>query len=177
MTEYKRNCPSCGKDVFYRNKYLLTQAIKRDSGCLICSYKKISESKTGNKNSSKRPEVKEKMRIARLKWITKNHGGPCFNPNACKFIDFINKKMNFNFQHALNNKEVWIAGFSVDGYDEKQNVVFEYDEPPHQKPKQKKHDEYKQQCIIDKIKPSMFFRYDEKSGKLNEVISKQEYFI
>jgi len=58
---------------------------------------------------------------------------PYFNPNACKLFDEISKKENIYIQHAMNGGEYRIKelGYWIDGYDMKNNVVYEYDEKEH----------------------------------------------
>jgi len=37
MTEYKKNCPLCGKEQFYKNKYYLRYAIRDNKLCTSCA--------------------------------------------------------------------------------------------------------------------------------------------
>jgi len=124
-------------------------------------------------NKGKHPTelTREKIRIVRLNQIKKLGGGPTYNKNACDFIDRFNNNSNYNFQHALNGGEQMIAGYYVDGYDKERNVIFEYDEPHHSWDYKKKKDIIRQQRIIDKIKPQIFIRYDEKNNRLYDVIT------
>lgn len=58
---------------------------------------------------------------------------PNFNKNACELFDKISTEKNINIKHALNGGEFHIKelGYWVDGYDEINNVVYEYYERPH----------------------------------------------
>ena len=136
---------------------------------------KLSEQKRGVKNPmyGKIPTEthREKMRIAALKRLDRQGIMVAFNPDACHFIDEYGKRNGYNFRHALNGGEECLAGFPVDGYDENKKVIFEYDEPYHCNSKRKKKDEYKQQCIIGKIHPSMFIRYDERENRLYDAMT------
>jgi len=116
-------------------------------------------------------KTREKMRINRLNQI-KSLGNTkrMYNPKACEFIDKLNKERGWNLQHALNGGEVMISGYSVDGYDKDRNIIFEYDEPNHHYHSYKQKDLVRQQRLIDKIKPLIFLRYDEKLHNLYEVI-------
>lgn len=67
-----------------------------------------------------------------------------------------------------------ITGYLVDGYDREKNAVFEYDEPKHNTLSIKKKDIIRQTQIIKFLNPSNFFRYDEKSKVLYDVISGKE---
>lgn len=118
--------------------------------------KAVSESKKGSKNHfygltgsknpatrpevrkklleyQNRPEVKEQHRKIwqRMLFYKKVPTGPFYNINACKFMDEWGPKNGFKFEHAMNGKELAVAGYWVDGYDKEKNVVFEYDEPYH----------------------------------------------
>lgn len=54
MTEYKRNCPECNKEIIYKAKQSYNIAIKENRLCRSCS-------KKGDRNVMKRPEVLEKF--------------------------------------------------------------------------------------------------------------------
>jgi hypothetical protein len=71
----------------------------------------------------------------------------------------------------MNGGEEWIAGFPVDGYDKDKNIIFEYDEKHHSFYKRQQKDIYKQKCIIEKINPRMFIRYDEKNNRLYDALT------
>ena len=58
---------------------------------------------------------------------------PNYNPKSCKIFDEISLKENIHIQHAMNGGEFRVKelGYWLDGYDEKNNVVYEYDEKYH----------------------------------------------
>ena len=93
-----------------------------------------------------------------------------YNETACKFIDELNIKNNWNLQHAMNGGEYKIGPYHVDGYDKELNIVFEYDE------KQSRHtqikgilrDKYRQAYIIEKLNCE-FWRYSERDNLLYKV--------
>jgi len=103
----------------------------------------------------KSEEARQNMRLAAIRRIERNCGVvvPNHNPIACEAIDEYGKKHNYNFQHAENGGEFYIKelGYWVDGYDVKNNVVIEYDEPYHQTLNQQEKDKRRQQQIIDKL--------------------------
>ena len=84
-------------------------------------------------------EHKKNMRISALKFKNKKllaTGGkmvPNFNFDACDLFDKMSLEKNIHIQHALNGGEFHIPelGYWVDGYDQKNNVVYEYDEKKH----------------------------------------------
>jgi hypothetical protein len=58
---------------------------------------------------------------------------PSFNKKACEIFDEISKKENIHIQHAMNGGEYYISslGYWLDGYDEINNVAYEFDEKKH----------------------------------------------
>jgi hypothetical protein len=72
--EWIKNCPKCGRLLHYHNKSNLTRSIKKQQVCNFCSSQtkakdenyihKISLSKMGDKNPSKRPDVQLKISMA-----------------------------------------------------------------------------------------------------------------
>ena len=139
---------------------------------------KLSIQKMGKNNPmyGKKPaeEHRERMRISALNRIKEQGIMVAFNPNACQFIDDFGKKHGYNFQHAQNGGEVLLSGFPVDGYDKEKNIIFEYDEPYHYNNKRQEKDKYKQECIVNKIKPKMFIRYDEKNNRLYDALADKD---
>lgn len=169
-----KNCYWYGKTLSdeTRKKISLSHEGKKRS---INTKKKISHSLKGRKKSSPRSEAyREKRRNQRLNEITDKFGGVNFNQTACRFVEEVNKCFGYNLQHALNGGEIRIAGYSVDGYDKKHNIVLEYDEKHHYyvsdgllKPK----DIVRQGRIIQKINPVLFLRYDERNNRLYDAIT------
>lgn len=200
-------CPNCLSKQSYSQKKCLYAAIKNNTLCKRCSQKgkvisdetklKISENHVGTTgkifsdktrdNMSKNHVgfvgkkhsdlAKERIRILKLERVKMLGGNRTYNPTACKFIDDFGKKNGYNFQHAMNGGEVMVSGYSLDGYDKEKNVVFEYDEPRHQHSSHKQKDIIRQKRIINKINPTTFLRYDEKTGKLYDVIISKNVFI
>lgn len=126
------------------------------------------------RNKPHTQEEKDKIRLGTIKYLNSmpNFNGPRYNPNACKFIDELNKNNNWNLQHALNGGEVCFNGYFVDGYDKELNIVFEYDEKHHYK-------DAEDNILIDKdiirqnkikeILNCKFYRYNEVIQKFYEV--------
>ena len=99
---------------------------------------KISNSHKGKYLSE---ETKYKLRLATINDLRKKGVLPSkrnYNFDACEFIDKLNKERGWNLQHALNGGEVELYGYFVDGYDKERNIIFEYDEPNHDKLGKKK---------------------------------------
>lgn len=90
----------------------------------------------GDRNPSKRPEVKAKIRksiIKRLKDQFGNSFCPSYNKKGCAFFDQLAKETNTFIQHGGNIGEFYIKelGYWVDGYDKENNIVYEWDEKAH----------------------------------------------
>lgn len=81
-------------------------------------------------------EAKRKMRKSYIAELKEKHGetiAPNYNPEACELIEEYGDEHGYDFQHAENGGEYHIKelGYWVDGYDPKENVVIEVDEPHH----------------------------------------------
>ena len=119
-------------------------------------------------------DFKQKLRESAIRVREKMIPGctASYNETACKYIDKLNLENGWNLQHALNGGEVKKFGYYLDGYDEKLNIVFEYDEPKHyadaEKNILKEKDLKRQNYIIEKT-GCRFFRYNEKIDLLYEV--------
>lgn len=190
MYKLTRKCPKCNKELHYSSRRNFNRALKNGGVCFDCNLcghtfnegriasestrEKMSICKKGKKRTD---ELKEKLRYHALERIKKLGITRGYNPKACQFIDEYGKKNGYNFQHAMNGGEVIISGYCIDGYDKEKNVVFEYDEINHTYPSVKIKDGIRQKRLIDKIKPSSFLRYDEKSNKLYDVISSKTILI
>jgi hypothetical protein len=126
---------------------------------------------SGDLNPSRRNEVRKKLRIAAIKRIEKQGFFVSYNKSAREYLDKLNKQSGWNLQHAQNGGEYHIKelGYWVDGYDKKKNIVVEYDEKYHHKPKQKNKD-IRRTNEIRQYLNCKFFRYDEKTKELKEII-------
>lgn len=190
---WKRMCRKCGKEMVYSCRCSFNTGNRTNSVCRNCAT--LESSKYSNKSvfktekyRNKQSEMmkkkrqtesfgelfKEKCRVNKLKKIQEQGVTKTYNKNACEFIDEINKKFGYKLQHALNGGEIVISGFSLDGYDNEKNVVFEYDEPKHNKKSQIKKDSVRQNIIIDKLNPVIFLRFNEEYNRMVDVISGKE---
>lgn len=88
---------------------------------------------------------KLKLRLSSIEYVKRklelngNKLVPYFNIYACQLLDEISALKKINIQHALNGGEFFISelGYWVDGYDQKNNVVYEYYEKEHKTKKQR----------------------------------------
>lgn len=142
-----------------KEKYKSGEIVANMSGAhSVESRKKQSESKTGKKQSKESnikrsisckkagcgklnkgrrctDENRLKFRmnmIERLKKTNKKFHPP-YNEKGCYFFEKLMKETNSFIQHALNGGEYFIEelGFWVDGYDQENNIVYEWDEEIH----------------------------------------------
>lgn len=176
-SEWKRICPTCGKELSYKvySSYLESKEYNRSciecankarrgkpswnankfSGtykkCQICeaefydepnrtrkycSNKCAAISRTGLNNSSKRPEVRHKLRLVKLQKVEEAIGSggqvtPFYNKKACLLFEKLMRENGTFIQHAENGGEFKVIGYFVDGYDKENNIVYEYDEDHH----------------------------------------------
>lgn len=119
--------------------------------------------------------TKAKLRRSTAEYLQNNWSGRVrFSYRGCDYINQLNEKCGYNFQHALNGGEVVIDGFFLDGYDRNNNIAFEYDERRHYK-------DVINNVLIDKDIDRMriihektncrFIRYNETIKCLYEVVS------
>lgn len=126
-----RKCPSCNTILTYTDTGNCQKAEKRKSVCARCAQAGENHPNFGKELPNK---VKRKIRLSNINtWKKKGMCYPNYNIEACKAIDEYGAKHDYNFQHAKNGGEFYIEklGYWVDGYDEENNVVIEYDEPYH----------------------------------------------
>jgi hypothetical protein len=109
-----------------------------------------------------------KMRESAIERVKRNGMPHSYNPNSIPIIEQYGVDNGYKFKHAENGGEYQIPGttFFVDGYDETNNIVIEYDEPHHFRngelhPK----DIWRMNLIISKIN-CIFVRIDYK-GNIN----------
>jgi len=155
---------------------------------------KLSESKLGDKNPAKKfsvrvnisntiknnpriisDETRRKLSIKSKEQMLKRiellgiTPRPNFSLNGCKYLDGLGSEKKWNIRHALNGGEKRIICYFVDGYDENQNVVIEYDEPRHYDiyGQLKEKDRVRMFDIISSTK-CKFYRYNERKKELTQ---------
>jgi len=151
-----RKCPSCNENIKSSSHGHAYNRVKNKCMCYSCIAK----------NRKYSIECREKMRSSAIKRIKLYGNVASFNSIACKFIDEFGKKNGYNFQHGMNGGEVWIDGFSLDGYDKEKNIVFEYDEPQHEKSKNKLNDLNRVENLLKNKHIKSIIRYSEKFNKI-----------
>lgn len=109
-------------------------------------------------------ETKLKMRLKRIEDLDKKFPNgwtsPNYNKKACVLFEKINSELNWNGQHAERVREFRILGYFLDYYEPTLNVVIEYDEKNHEKPKQKQRDLEKQILVTQELN-CKFYRIKE----------------
>lgn len=102
-------------------------------------------------NKKHTQETKLKMRLKRIDDLNKKFPNgwtaPNYNKSACKLFETINNEMGWNGQHAERRCEYIVLGYFLDYYEPTLNIVIEYDEKTHEKPKQKLRDIEKQELV------------------------------
>jgi len=177
-SELCRQCPKCNGIIRYKSMENMRKAIKKLKLCRSCArlgktlskqtIEKIVSKTRGQKRTEK---TRERLRIATLNTLEKLGIPKIYSIRGCDFMDKLNIKNICNLQHGRNGGEVKVCGYSVDGYDKEQNIVFEYDEKHHYDidGKLKENDIRRMINIINKLQ-CRFFRYNERTKTLYEVI-------
>lgn len=193
MEMFQKKCPECGGPQKYECKKTFLKSFREGWKCRRCAvskshaesprsffwsgdYKqKMSESlKQARVAGNYGEEFKTKCRENKLKQLMSQGTQRTFNINACRFMDAFSFREGINLQHGLNGGEIQFIGYSLDGYDKKKNVVFEYDEPKHHAPSMVKKDKERERRLIEFLNPRAFWRYDERTSVLRDVISGKE---
>jgi endogenous inhibitor of DNA gyrase (YacG/DUF329 family) len=100
---------------------------------------KISETKKSKPNPRigipLSDECKQKLRLSKIERLKKCYGqlSPFYNPKACQYFNNLMEETNTYIQHAENGGEFYIRelGYWVDGYNKKNNIIYEFDEKHH----------------------------------------------
>ena len=154
---YFRTCGKCGKKIMC-GRYLKDNT----KPCKRCS-------RIGKKTNDK---TKLKLRHAFINNMvaTGQYYHPSYNKKACKYFDVLNKTMGWRGRHALDGGELFVkdTNYWVDYYEPNLNLVIEWDEPKHNRTKNKEKDIVRQEAIIEKLKCS-FYRIEQKTGKITKV--------
>lgn len=152
-----------GKTMF-EDECILKQSLSRR--------KSLEEGKFKVVGTPHTDETKRVLREKMISYIKKNGNGKFgqhFSEKGCKYIDFLNAKNGWNLVHAKNGGEKQVCGYFLDGYDEKLNIAFEYDEPRHYIDVYNnilcERDLKRQNEIINEL-GCKFYRYNEKLNKL-----------
>jgi len=139
---------------------------------MINTGKKASEkTKEKMRGRTHSEETKRKLRLSISKRIKEIYPNFRFNysKKGCKVIEKYGKEHGYNFQHAMNGGEKNVIGYALDGYDEVQNVIIEYNEPGHKNQIDK--DKQRNRRIIEQLKPKKFIiLWETKDGYREEII-------
>lgn len=183
-------CPKCRRDItqsnrnnaFLRSKFLCrrcspTPPLNRKP--LSKEFKtKLSEMAKKRWNDGKfREKMNSHLHNLRTMQINKRKVIVAFNPAVCNFLDKINENnRGMFFRHQKNHPdgEFSCLGYFADGYDEKNNIWFEYDEPHHETSYIKRKDQIRERRLIGKLK-GRFIRYSEKYNTFYDVLANQTY--
>lgn len=160
VTKQKISLATCGnKNPMYGHKH--TKNVKQ----FISLNNRGNKSKTGQLCSE---NVKMNMRNSAIARIKIQGTSRSYNPIACIYMDTLIPKLNLI--HAKNSPDEYkFRGYFADGYDVKNNIWFEYDEPHHfKKDGTLKDKDVNRMNEIIKYLSCRFFRYDERNKILAE---------
>jgi hypothetical protein len=162
VEKYGENVANEKYEKWKNNCNLAWESLKNDEERFLQYRLKISQT------LKKRVFTEEHLRnlsISGRKRIYKSYGSPNYNPSACKYFNQLMEQTNTFIQHAENGGEFYIKdlGYWVDGYDQENNVVYEYDEKRHFRLGQLKEKDIKRQQEIEEFLNCKFIRVkDEK---------------
>ncbi len=116
--------------------------------------KSLKGKNMGDKHSSKRPEVKKKLRKAAIKYIKENRGNiyPNIGKNEKQILDELELSLGFKIYRQFE-----VEGYFIDGYIPKLKLAIEIDEKDsHRKSKVKDKDIQRQKEIKRKLECEFF---------------------
>jgi DNA-directed RNA polymerase subunit RPC12/RpoP len=180
-----RTCPKCKSPVKCHGKAMAIQKQNQNQLCKKCgrigmqgknhsnSAKKLISDQAKKRWNSQKFRKKLNGHVSYLMGSRK-HGRRKWNPRVCSYLDKVNaelKDKGIFFRHEKNHSagEYTCLCYFADGYDETNNIWFEYDEKHHETPNIKKKDGVRERRLIGFLK-GRFIRYSEKCGVLYEVL-------
>jgi len=136
--------------VDYKNNYTKVKIICSEHGIFVQTPKNHIQGKGCPKCGLRKNRLRRIKEIERDKF-NGNQLIPSYNPKACEIFDKISLKENIHIQHAMNGGEFYIKalGYWVDGYDDENNTVYEFDEKYHNSEKQRNKDFIREQELIN----------------------------
>jgi len=131
----------------------------------VSKLKSLPGKLNGNYNRTFPTETRKKMSKSAKKRVIEQGTYVSYNKSSIAVIEEYGKKNGYSFIHAENGGEYQVPNtpFFVDGYDEKNNVVIEFDEKYHQSKKQQIKDKQRQDMIGSVLK-CKFIRIDENNN-------------
>lgn len=157
-------CFKCGKIRNYTTRVSARGAERRKSMCMICS--KTNPTVLSNKRKAalkrfKNLEINEKCKVL------------SYNPKASNIFQEIENICKLDGYFAGKNGERVVKRYMLDYYEPNLNIVIEYDEPYHQKSKQKMKDKIRQKRIIKELNCQFYRIKDGQNWK--DVLPKHLY--
>lgn len=131
-------------------------------------YKKFQHPWLGKKHNTESIQKMREKAIERIKRVGLPFHPP-YNPISIPIIESYGKENGYTFRHAENGGEYKVpnTSFFVDGYDEKNNVVIEFDERRHRMGRNPHIDKWRQDKIGEILK-CKFIRIYEEDGTITE---------
>jgi len=131
-------------------------------------YKKFPHPWRGKKHNTESIQKMREKAIERIKRVGLPFHPP-YNSISIPIIESYGKENGYTFRHAENGGEYKVpnTSFFVDGYDEKNNVVIEFDERRHRMGKNPHIDKWRQDKIGEILK-CKFIRIYEEDGTITE---------
>ena len=186
-------CSNCGEDKILKTRENVRRSLRYSKWCNKCraplktlGKKDSDENKQRKSDSQKRrySNINERIKTKTLVKeamhrpdIRKKHLDALHQSQWLKVktdkgqLELIDKwnKLGFDFEPNYQVKTDQDL-FYVDGYDQKHNIVLEYDSKYHQKLGQKQKDLLRQNKIIEILRPKKFWRYDSVNKQFKSII-------
>jgi len=166
-----RKCKSCHMKMMHEMPKFISEESREQKRIYFKennpSFKPENKEKISKRMTENNPVTQDgvllKMRLAaqRQRELLIGQYSPMYNPKSITIIEQYGLENEYNFQHAENGGEFHIKelGYWVDGYDEENNVVIEFDEIKHfHKNGKLKEKDINRQCEIMKFLKCKFIR-------------------
>jgi hypothetical protein len=181
--EYKRLCPKCNGEIFYKLDTSYYGAKRNNALCSTCYHRQgaMGRTRSGDirhkmsQSQQERYANKEAIKVTSLATkdamhkpnIRAKHIKGLLHSKWIKVrtdkgqLELMNKWNSLGFKFEANyqvhtNTDL----FYIDCFDAEHGVILEYDSKYHKRSKQQWADLIRQQKIIDVLKPKVFWRYD-----------------
>ncbi len=149
-TEFKRDCPDCGKELYYCTKPKLNRANKNNSNCNSCAIRIVVEKKRLSITPEEKEKRKEKRKLTKKKYDDKY---------SLENKDIISKKKKLHSQkpEVRKKKKEYKKRYDEDPENKKRAKEYRkrYNKQPEVRERKKLYQREKRKDIIKKLSDNM----------------------